>query len=79
PYSARALAALGRWYEKEGDYAQALANYTRSLQSNQMQTEVAQRIAALQRAVGPTPLTTPAPSGAPAPPRTVSNPAGAAR
>jgi tetratricopeptide (TPR) repeat protein len=48
PYDTRALAALGRIQELEGNTAQALANYQRSLFRNQAQPEVAARVASLR-------------------------------
>jgi len=44
----RALAALGRIREQEGDQVQALSNYQQSLYANRFQPEVASRVAALQ-------------------------------
>jgi tetratricopeptide (TPR) repeat protein len=51
PYDIRALAALGRIQENEGNLTQALANYQRSLYRDQFQPEVAARVARLQTAV----------------------------
>ncbi|MCA9100851.1 MAG: tetratricopeptide repeat protein [Pirellulales bacterium] len=69
PTSPRALTALGQLNEKEGNYAQALANYQRSLWHDSMQPDVQARVAALQSA---------RPAGAPtagtAPTRTVNTP-----
>lgn len=48
PNHPRALAALGNIHERQGDYAQALADYKRSLYYDQQQPEVASRVAALQ-------------------------------
>jgi FimV-like protein len=45
--SARAWTALGKLREESGDYAQALANYQRSYQLNNLQPAIASRIAAL--------------------------------
>jgi tetratricopeptide (TPR) repeat protein len=59
PYNARALAAMGKIHEEMGDYSQALADYSRSLYQNQVQPEVAARVAALKAALGTQPLTTP--------------------
>ena len=55
PHHARARTALGQLREKEGDYTQALANYSHSLSSNHAQPHVAARVVALQSAgvVGP--------------------------
>ena len=50
--NARALAALGRIREQDGDSAQALNNYQQSLRVNRFQPEVASRAAALQSSVG---------------------------
>jgi len=47
----RALAALGRIREMEGEVAQALANYQQSLASNPFQPEVATRVAVLNSSV----------------------------
>ena len=48
PQNAQEWAALGRIREQSGEYAQALANYQRSLEINRSQPEVAGRVAALQ-------------------------------
>jgi tetratricopeptide (TPR) repeat protein len=48
PNNPRALAALGRIREFEGEPAQALANYQRSLWHDRSQSGVAMRISALQ-------------------------------
>jgi len=50
--NSRALAALGRIREQEGDPTQALNNYQQSLRANRFQPEVASRVAALQSSVG---------------------------
>lgn len=50
PQNSRALTALGRLREVEGDRAQALANYQRSLSVNRHQPEISARVAALQAA-----------------------------
>jgi tetratricopeptide (TPR) repeat protein len=47
--SSRAWAALGNLREQSGDVTQALANYQRSYQLNNFQTELGHRIASLQR------------------------------
>jgi len=52
--NARALAALGRIREQEGDRIQALSNYQQSLYANRFQPEVASRVAALQSSAGGT-------------------------
>jgi tetratricopeptide (TPR) repeat protein len=44
----RALKAMGRMREESGEYALALQNYVRSYQSNNLQSDVAEKIAALQ-------------------------------
>lgn len=62
PQNSRALTALGRLREVEGDRAQALANYQRSLALDRRQPEIAARVAALQAA------------GAGLPPATVATP-----
>ena len=54
PNNARALTALGRLRDQSGDYAQALANYSRSLEINRFQPEVAARVASLNAATGST-------------------------
>ena len=66
----RAWAALGQLREKEGEYAQALANYQHAYNLNNFQPGVAQRITELQGRVAQN-TTTPAlpPPG----PRTVNN------
>lgn len=50
--NARAWAALGSIREQMGDTDQALANYQRSLNLNQFQGGISERIAALQRSRG---------------------------
>jgi tetratricopeptide (TPR) repeat protein len=50
--NARALAALGRIREQEGDQVQALNNYQQSLGANRFQPDVASRVTALQSSVG---------------------------
>ena len=52
PYDDRANKALGKIREDSGNYAQALQNYQRSLQSNQFQPQVAARVSALRSSVG---------------------------
>ena len=52
PRNSRALTALGRLREREGDMQQALANYQRSLAVNRFQPEVAARVASLQAVAG---------------------------
>src|SRR4029079_15481077 len=52
PHNARALTALGRLRDQQGDHMQALANYQRSLSVNRFQPEVQARVAQLQGAVG---------------------------
>jgi tetratricopeptide (TPR) repeat protein len=52
PHNARALTALGRLRDQEGDHAQALANYQRSLEVNRFQPQVASRITTLVGAAG---------------------------
>lgn len=53
PNDARALAALGRLRDEEGEHLQALQDYQRSLAINRFQPQVAARVAALQAAAGP--------------------------
>ncbi len=48
PQNSRALAALGKIREQQGDLSQALADYQRALATDPNQTGVATRIAALQ-------------------------------
>ena len=48
PDNPRALTALGKIREDAGDTAQALTNYQRSLWSDNRQSQVAARLAALQ-------------------------------
>lgn len=50
PNNARALAALGKIREMQGDYSQALADYQRSLKNDPDQMAVAARVTALQAA-----------------------------
>jgi tetratricopeptide (TPR) repeat protein len=52
PYNDRANKALGKIREDSGNYAQALQNYQRSLQSNQFQPQVAARVSALRSSIG---------------------------
>ena len=46
--NAQALKDMGQIREEAGEYALALQNYIRSYQSNNLQTDVAQKIASLQ-------------------------------
>ena len=55
PQNSRALTALGRLRELQGDRAQALANYQRSLAINRFQPEIGARVASLQGAMQPAP------------------------
>lgn len=48
PRNPRALAALGRVHEQNGELAQAVVNYSRSLQYDTQQPAVAARLAALR-------------------------------
>ena len=57
PNNARALAALGRLRDADGDYQQALVNYQRSLAINGRQPEVAARVAQLTSSLGAAPAT----------------------
>jgi tetratricopeptide (TPR) repeat protein len=57
--NARALKAMGQLREEAGQYQLALENYVRSYQSNNMQRDVAERIAALQGRVAGVPPTPP--------------------
>src|SRR6478672_2312782 len=54
PHNSRALTALGRHRDQQGDHMQALANYQRSLNENRFQPEVAARVAQLQGAAAAT-------------------------
>jgi tetratricopeptide (TPR) repeat protein len=66
PQNAREWTALGRIREQSGEYAQALANYQRSLEINSSQPEVAARVLALQSTLArqvPTPVPTAVPGG----------------
>jgi Tfp pilus assembly protein PilF len=65
--NARALAALGRIREQEGDRDQALANYRQSLMANSAQPDVQSRIAALQSTVAGSPRLASPPGTAPSP------------
>ncbi|MDP1564429.1 MAG: tetratricopeptide repeat protein [Pirellulaceae bacterium] len=49
PNHSRALVAMGTLREEQGQYDLALKNYTRSIQANSYQPQVAQRIAAIQQ------------------------------
>lgn len=71
PYNARALAALGRLHEQDGNAAQALADYQRSLAQDRFQPELAARVAALKAALARNPTATPQ--------RTVVSPSGQRR
>ena len=70
PNNARALAALGKLREENGETQQALANYQRSLAINRYQPQVAQRVAALQSGMIGTPTGPTPPDGT----RMVTNP-----
>jgi tetratricopeptide (TPR) repeat protein len=70
PTNPRALTALGQLNEKEGNTAQALANYQRSLWHDSLQPDVRARIAALQSSTRPAA----APAAGVAPTRTVTTP-----
>ena len=66
PNNPRALTALGRLREVQGDRNQAVANYQRSLSVNRNQPEVAARVAVLQATgagvgITPSPLVNPTP------------------
>lgn len=64
PNNARALKAMGKMREDSGEYQLALQNYIRSYQANNLQTDVAQRIAALQGTIRTTQVVPPAPGQA---------------
>jgi hypothetical protein len=70
----RALAAIGRIKETKGDTAQAIANYQRSLQLNNQQPQLTERIASLTRQnpglYNAAPLGAPGIPNLPAPPTT---------
>jgi tetratricopeptide (TPR) repeat protein len=74
PYDVRALAALGRIQEGEGNTQQALANYERSLFRDQFQPDLAARVAQIRSAANAANQFTP-PGGT----RTVTTPNGALR
>ena len=61
PNNSRALTALGQLRERNGNMAQAIANYQRSLSINRFQPEIEARVAALQ-AAGNAPTTIPSPT-----------------
>jgi tetratricopeptide (TPR) repeat protein len=63
PDNARALTALGKIRDEAGDKAQALANYQRSLQRDNRQPQVAERILALQGGRAPTATPAAVPDG----------------
>jgi tetratricopeptide (TPR) repeat protein len=50
--NSRALAALGRLREQDGDRLQALNNYQQSLAANRFQPDVASRVSSLQSSMG---------------------------
>ena len=74
--SARAWAALASLREQTGANDQALANYYRAQQLNPYQPQVAERISALQQAMGGPPAVTPTVTAGT---RTVANPFGSRR
>ncbi|MBL8854533.1 MAG: tetratricopeptide repeat protein [Planctomycetaceae bacterium] len=49
PNHSRALVAMGTLREEQGQYDLALKNYTRSIQANSYQPQVAERIASIQQ------------------------------
>lgn len=51
PHDARAWNALGKLREQAGDQAQALANYQHSLQINNLQPQIAERVAVLNQSI----------------------------
>ena len=60
PNSSRALTALGRLREVQGQNTQALANYQRSLNINRFQPQISARVAALTAtSASPLPISTP--------------------
>lgn len=59
PNNPRALAALGKIREDEGDRASALALYQRSLWYDRFQSQVASRAASLQASLGSAPASAP--------------------
>ena len=64
PNNSRALTALGRLREVQGQNAQALADYQRSLNINRFQPQIAARVAALTATTAsPMPIATSAPTG----------------
>jgi len=78
PYDPQALAALGQFHEQNGDTAQALANYQRSLGQDNFQPGLAARVASLQQtpaaAVPPGSTSSPLFVTPPGGTRTVSSP-----
>ncbi len=56
--NSRALAAMGRLREQDGDRAQALSNYQQSLAANRFQPDVATRVTSLQSSMGGSPVGT---------------------
>ena len=76
PRSARAWAALASLREQTGAPQQALQNYYRAQQLNPYQPQVAERIAALQQAMGGPPAVAPTITAGT---RTVTNPFGTRR
>ena len=55
PNHPRALSALGRLREIDGEHQQALANYERSLQGNRFQPQIAARASAIKSTLGHAP------------------------
>ncbi|HWA97131.1 MAG TPA: tetratricopeptide repeat protein [Pirellulales bacterium] len=62
PRDPRALSAIGQIHEDNGNTAQALATYQRSLSSNSFQPDVQARVAAIRSATGAVPPSMPTPS-----------------
>ena len=63
PYDSQASAALGQLDEEQGNQAQALVNYQRSLGQNSFQPELAARANSIRSAMGTNTVVPPDPSG----------------
>jgi tetratricopeptide (TPR) repeat protein len=62
PYDSQASAALGQLYEEQGNQAQALVNYQRSLGQNNFQPELAARANSIRSAMGTNTIVPPDPA-----------------
>jgi tetratricopeptide (TPR) repeat protein len=65
PYDARALAAMGKMREEQGDIPQAIDNYRRAYAVNPAAPGVAERLAVLTRSTMPAAPAAAAPAAAP--------------